>query len=289
MDKQSLFLNLKNSLGKFLGKTRTRAIATPLIINPQKIPYGSFKFQIKSAAGAEFQIYASTNLITWINIAQGKTNQGIVDYVDPEASRLGYRFYRVVVNSTVSENIIGYVTINLPPGFAMIANPFKNQDNTIQRLLADMPDGTTFNKFDNLKFKLVENQLKNGRWSHPNDIFSPGEGAIIYNPMDEYRPLCFAGEVLQGQILNPIPAGFSIKSSMLPQAGRLHDDLQFPVADGDIIHIFDRDRQKYNVFCYDPKQWSINPPIVGIGESFWVGKKSPANWIRTYNPPPLLG
>ncbi|MGC8742625.1 MAG: hypothetical protein ACP5T0_01945 [Verrucomicrobiia bacterium] len=280
-------MSFKDTFGKIFGKNRKKEFPAPVMINPQKLPYGSFKFQIKTAVAGEYQIYVSTNLNTWVSIANGKVNQNILEYVDSDASKSGFRCYRVVVNGKASENIIGYATINLPPGFALIANPFKNQDNTIQKLFLDMPNGATINKFENLKFRLVENQLKEGRWSSPNETLSPGEGAIIFNPTDEYRLISFCGEVLQGRILNPIPAGFSIKSSMLPQAGRLFEDLQFPVGEGDIIHIFDKDRQKYNIYSYDPKEREINSPIVGVGESFWVGKKSTANWVRTFNPPPL--
>lgn len=288
MDKSNLFLNFRNSIAAIFGRKSSKNLLPPTLINPQKVPYGPFKFQIQSSSGGTYQIYASANLKTWVSIAQDKTGQSLIDYVDSDGSKFSYRFYRVVMEGVVSDNIIGYVMINLPPGFAMIANPFKTTDNTVQKLFSEMPDGTTFNKFDNLKFKLTDNQLKNGRWSNPNETFSPGEGAIIYNPTDEYRPLSFTGEVLQGRILNPIPSGFSIKSSMLPLAGRLNEDLQFPVTEGDVIHLFDRDKQKYNIYPYDPKQWSLNPPVVGIGESFWVGKKSPANWIFTYTPPELI-
>jgi len=77
--------------------------------------------------------------------------------------------------------------------------------------------------------------------------------------------------------LLPIPPGFSIRSSLLPPPGSL-DELGCPIADGDVIHLFDRDRQKYVLHPYEQDRWTAGLPVVGLGEAFWVAKAKPGNW-----------
>src|SRR5947208_2878694 len=89
------------------------------------------------------------------------------------------------------------------------------------------------------------------------------------------------GEVQQGDLSLPIPAGFSVRSSIVPLPGQLDSDLVFPAAEDDVVHLYDRDRQKYVVYSFNSGKWSPEPPILGVGESFWVGKTFAGNWSRT--------
>ena len=89
------------------------------------------------------------------------------------------------------------------------------------------------------------------------------------------------GDVEQGDLSLPIPAGFSVRSSIVPLPGQLDTDLVFPVAENDVIHLFDRDRQRYLVYSFNAGKWSPEPPVLGVGESFWVGKTFAGNWTRT--------
>jgi hypothetical protein len=56
--------------------------------------------------------------------------------------------------------------------------------------------------------------------------------------------------------------------------------LGFPITDGDVIHLFDRDKQKYVLYPYEGGKWTAGTPVVGVAESFWVAKTSPGNWTR---------
>jgi hypothetical protein len=170
----------------------------------------------------------------------------------------------------------------LPPGFSLIANQLSGSSNTVAELFKGWPNGTTLNKFDTQLFKLAENEVKEGQWTNPDERLAPGEGAIFFNPTTDYKPHSFVGEVMQGQLAIPIPAGFSVRSSLVPQPGHLHEDLQFPIAEGDVIHLFDRDRQQYHLHPYEGGKWKAGSPVVSVGESFWVAKTSPGNWIRSF-------
>jgi hypothetical protein len=127
---------------------------------------------------------------------------------------------------------------------------------------------------------LVENGVKGGKWINKTEKLVPGEGAIFFNPSTDYRSVSFAGEVLQGHLSMPVPSGFSIRSSLVPQPGNLVEDLHFPVANGDVIHLFEREHQKYVLYPFEDGKWTAGPPIIGVGEAFWVAKTEPGNWIR---------
>ena len=140
---------------------------------------------------------------------------------------------------------------------------------------------SSLNKFDTRLFRLAENAVEGGKWTNPSERLMPGEGAIFFNPTSDYKSFSFVGSVMQGNPSIPIPSGFSIRSSLLPQAGNL-EDLGFPIAEGDVIHLFDRDRQKYVLYPYEGGKWTEGPPLVSVGESFWVAKTEPGNWTRSF-------
>jgi len=128
---------------------------------------------------------------------------------------------------------------------------------------------------------MTDNEVKHGKWSNPTEKLVLGEGAIFYNPTSDYNSLNFVGTVTQGRLSVPIPAGFSVRSSLVPQPGHLHEDLGFPITEGDVIHLFDHDQQKYVLYPFEDGKWTKGSPVVGICESFWVAKTEAANWTRT--------
>jgi hypothetical protein len=253
----------------------------PELVEPIRNPYGAFRFVIKVAKGTAFEIHASTNLKVWRTIAQDTAAGEEVEFVDPEASKFSFRFYRVLAGTMFSTSVIGYASTTLPPGCSMIANPFEAASNDVANLLKGMPEGTRLNKFDAQVYQLKENHFRDGKWSNPHEKLVPGEGALLHNPTSDYRSLNFVGEIIPGKLTLPIPQGFSVRSSLVPVPGRLDTDLGFPVGEGDSIHLFDRDKQDYVVYDYDPAKWEENPPLISVGESFWVAKAAPGNWSQT--------
>ena len=282
MDPKNILGSIGESLTGFFGKKSKAASRTPPHLESAvRFPYGPFQFKFAVQKDASYEIHTSSNLQTWMPVSAGESSGDPVDYIDSEASKSSYRFYRAAVESVFSDNVVGYVTVNVPPGYAMIANPLQAPSNAVSAILPAMPDGTTLNKFDTHLFKMTENEVKDGNWINTNQTLSPGEGAILFNPTSDFKNINFVGEVTQGHLLTPIPAGFSVRSSQIPKSGRLHSDLGFPVVEGDVVHLFDRDKQNYAIYEYSPKKWESNPPVVGVGESFWIGKTSPGNWIQS--------
>ena len=254
-----------------------RTVEPPRLYDPVRFPYGPFKFKTRIPKDVSYEIEAGRNLTAWETIASA-TSTGDIDFIDSDASKFSYRFYRLHANGVFSTNIIGYVTVTLPPGFSMIGNPLRSDDSRISTLLKAMPDGMTVSRFDARLHELMENTLEHGKWSNESHTLGAGEGAIVFNPSTDYKSLSFVGDVLQGTHSTPIPAGFSLRTSLAPRPGRLDTDLGFPIDEGDVVHVFDRDKQAYVLHPFTNGAWSPHPPVMGVGESFWIAKKEARNW-----------
>jgi hypothetical protein len=253
----------------------------PALSAAKRFPYGQFQMQIALTPGHQYQVEATTDLRHWTPIFSDVARARTVEYLDNSAANFSYRYYRVLSGELYSGNVIGYATLLIPPGFALIANPLHAPSNTVEALFPKMSSGTTLTKFETHLFKLTKNVFADGKWSNPTDSLLPGEGAILFNPTDDFKTFGMVGDVEQGDLSLPIPAGFSVRSSIVPLPGQLDTDLVFPVAENDVIHLFDRDRQRYLVYSFNAGKWSPEPPVLGVGESFWVGKTFAGNWTRT--------
>jgi hypothetical protein len=161
----------------------------------------------------------------------------------------------------------------------MIANPLNAPTNTVPALFAGVPDGTTIYKFDGTSYSV--NALDLGEWGAPAQTLVPGEGAFILNPTAAPITVTFVGEVMQGSLSNPLPAGFSIKSSQVPQSAALDTVLGFPAADGDTVYQFSNGA--YVIHTLDLGEWSGGVPVPAVGESFFVKKVAAGNWTRTFS------
>ena len=226
-------------IGSFIGKIRENfggdtgsrgEFVPPILGSGTRFPYGPFRFKAELPKGMPYEVQVASDLEHWVTLAQGVAPDAGIEYVDSQASNYNHRFYRVVANAVHSANVIGYASTTLPPGFSMIANPFDAANNTIAELIKGWPDGTTFNKFDTRLFRLSDNAVKRGKWTNPGEKLLPNEGGIFFNPTSDYKSLNFVGDVMQGNLSLPIPAGFSVRSSLLPHPGQLDEDLDFPLA-----------------------------------------------------------
>ena len=261
------------------GKTVPQS-APPVLKDAVRQPNGTFQFKAQLAKGTPFVVQSSIDTENWSPLLNGVATGELTSYADGQASRFNYRFYRLLAGHTQASNVLGYVSTTLPPGFSMIANPLESPINTVGKVFKDWPDGTTLNKFDTQQFRLIENAVNFGQWTNSSESLQPGEGAIFFNPTSDYRSICFTGEVRTRNLSIAVSPGFSIRSSPVPQPGRLVEDLEFPIANGDVIHLFDRDKQQYVLHPYENGQWTAGTPMISVGEAFWVAKTEPGNWTR---------
>ncbi|MHB8523648.1 MAG: hypothetical protein ACYDH9_23235 [Limisphaerales bacterium] len=179
-------------------------------------------------------------------------------------------------------NVVGYVQLQVPSGFSMIANQVNRGANTVGEVLTvGAVDGLTLYKYDSTTQNFSVNVYLGGAWSNPTESFAPGEGAFLFNPSGSGSTLTLVGSIDEGIHTNSIPAGLSIRSSLLPESGQLSADLNFPAAEGDIIYRFDNASGTYKVYTYDFDSWTA-PPSVNSGESFFVWKPVAADWTQVF-------
>jgi hypothetical protein len=175
----------------------------------------------------------------------------------------------------------------------MISNPLNTRDNILNGLFPDVPADTQFLKwnepqqtYEGFYFDPVEGWL-------PDTSLLPGEGGFLFNPTDGLIAVTFIGEVLQGHLTKAIPAGVSIRSSMVPQAGGITSLLGFGpedgLAQGDRIDRYSNGL--YDKYAYLNSTWyRTNPPPSillepqpAAGESFWFTVGGSRTWKRTFS------
>jgi hypothetical protein len=174
-----------------------------------------------------------------------------------------------------SVNAVGYANVAIPQGFSMIANPLNTSNNTLNGLLPSAQFGDTVYKWNGNGFD-ISTYL--GSWS-PNLSLAPGEGAFIFAAQSS--TVTFVGEVLTGNLSNPLPQGFSMRSSQVPQSVGL-STIQFPADFGDTVYKWNPTTSQYEIFTF-LGTWSPSDPQPKVGESFWVFKSSSASWNRTFS------
>jgi hypothetical protein len=200
-----------------------------------------------------------------------------------------------------SVNAVGYVNQNVPHNFSMVANPFVNATNTLNALLppSSMPNngaGVTIYKFTAGSFEVHNIDEFDPQWFDGNAqpsgdtaVLVFGDGAFLYNPGVAFTQT-WVGEVAQGTPLQTtVPSGFSIKSSKVPQSGKVTTDLNYQPGLGDSIQKFNSGSQAFEVFTFDEfdQVWvngNAQPeePVLGIAESAFFVRLNGTTWNRNF-------
>jgi len=180
-----------------------------------------------------------------------------------------------------SVNAVGYVNKTLPSGFSMVANPLNNGDNKISDVFGATPGNITVYKYDGA-FSVNAYDPDFEEWDNGDQTVSPGEGFFVLNGGDE-NTVTFIGEVPQGSLTTPLPAGFSIVSSQVPQEGKLDADLGFPTDETLTVYQFAGGSYAVNGYDADFEEWDNGSPVVGVGEAFWVLRSTAGEWSRDFS------
>jgi hypothetical protein len=176
-----------------------------------------------------------------------------------------------------SANVVGYVNQAMPSGFSMIANPLNTPTNTLQSLLAGAPSGTQILKWNGAGFDI---RTKFGANWIPDDSLAPGDGAFI-NLGAAYTNT-WVGEVLQGSLTNPIPAGFSIQASQVPQASTLNNvDYSLAAALASGSQVLQWNGAGYTISTKFGANF-IPDLTINVAESFFVNTAAAASWNRVF-------
>jgi hypothetical protein len=199
------------------------------------------------------------------------------------------------VAQVYSVNAVGYVNVNLVPGFNMVANPLDAGagNNTVGKLFTNItpsvPAGLKVFIFDSAagQFGIPANYIPGVGFSpaaSANTEIRPGNGVFVFNPSANALTLTFVGQVEQGNLSNPLPQGFSIKANQVPQAGK-PDTFGLPGTTGDKIFKFDKATGQYAVpSTYTGTLWLPPTPSIEVGEAFFMFRAtSPGTWNRSFS------
>jgi hypothetical protein len=201
-----------------------------------------------------------------------------------------------------SVNAVGYVNVTIKPGFNLISNPLTAADNTINTLFKNVqggaPEGMKVFAYRNGGFVSSQYEpLDEAFLPLQNSSLSilPGEGVFVFSPAPTDKTLTFVGEVPQGNLSNPIPTGFSIRASQVPQAVKPDSiGLKAPVAgEGDKYFRYNTTKKGYDSYQYEPLDdaWlggnAGDPPglpVLNVGEAFFYFRvAAPTTWTRTFS------
>jgi hypothetical protein len=177
-----------------------------------------------------------------------------------------------------SVNVVGYVNLPLSTGFSLIANQLNTTNNTIGNLLQNVPNFSNFYRWNGTSFDVATYSF--GAWDQPTYSLAPGEGGFFNT--DTATTLTFVGEVLQGALANPIPVGFSIRSSKVPQAGGVDTLGLTNLSNFDNLYQWNPTNQSYQVFTYQFGAWDPAVPVVKVGEAVFINAQAATSWDRNF-------
>jgi len=170
----------------------------------------------------------------------------------------------------VSQNVVGYVKLNLNKGYNLIGNQLNNGNNTIGSVL-NVPDGTTIYKFNG---KYSANSYVDGAWDLPTMTLPVGEGFFINVP--SATTITLIGEVSQNNS-KTLVNGVNLLSVPLPLVGGVTEVGGLNVAEGDVIYQWTGSGFSAKEFV--DGVWSPSVPVVKIGEGFFL-KGSGRSYVR---------
>ncbi|MEO5802439.1 MAG: hypothetical protein ABIR24_02835 [Verrucomicrobiota bacterium] len=186
-----------------------------------------------------------------------------------------------------SVNIVGYVNLRLPPGLSLIENPLYYPTNTVELWWPNAPDGSQILKYvtgEGYEVSTFDGIAKT--WSNPGLEIPIGQGFYFRNLSIQTVTNTFVGEVHQGFLTNALPAGYSMKGSLVPQEGSINSVHGIPGQSGDEIHTLTNDAgvETENISTFDGalNQW-IPDLILHVGEGFWIHKQNQQDWVRYFS------
>ena len=189
-------------------------------------------------------------------------------------------------SNVYSLNIVGYVNYSQASGFRIISNPLNQTNNDVQYVFPNAASypGLAVYKFNGVLYDQSAYDPDAGGWTAPLAL-NPGDGAWLQVPVGPNYTNTYVGEVVLDST-NPIPTGFSLKGSVVPQAALLQTTLGIPLQNSDAVYFFNG--VLYDIFAIDPDAggWTPAEPTNIIAGGFWVQNNSgvPKQWIRHFTP-----
>jgi hypothetical protein len=171
----------------------------------------------------------------------------------------------------------------------MFANQMDDGDgNLAVNLIPTAPTGTVIYKYNPATGGYATLTRIPTGWLPPTSTMTlaPGEGAWVKKPTAEPSlTFTFTGEVLEGELSNPISPGYDIYSAMVPQEGGIVAVHGYTPVTGDVIYEFLPASGGYRNYTRIPTGWIPSEPVLKVGQAFWIKSLAGQTWTRSFTVP----
>lgn len=257
---------------------------------------GGFSLRVEPEVGPVFDLEGSTNLVNWTVLTRLTNTSGVVELSEtPSARQWGARFYRArsVATGRAASEIVGFVEVELPPGFSLVGISLIPPSPRVADLLAGLPVDTVLYKYHPDGRGFTINTLWEDGWTSPDDTFTLGEACLLGNPTSDVYRLTLHGTVPTGEQVRMLPAGWSLQALPLPRVGRLDRELSCPLRPQEMIAHWEARPAGLRFAVFTRDQWldggTFQPtqaPELAPGEGFWIYKHAPEAWRVVFDPEP---
>lgn len=238
-----------------------------------------FRLEITGPNAGLYTVEWTSDYQTWVPLSDYVLYGDSIEVTDDVGSD-AHRFYRAKSGDNYLGTQVGYIKKTVPSGYSMIANQLESGHNTVGALFPAVPDGTQLYKWIEGKQTWTVNTFNFGEWDHPEITLHPGEGMIVRNGSAPFN-VSFVGHV-NATLHNRVPLQLAIRSSALPQSGKLSAVLNYvPLDPGHQVYLINGSTGSYSTFTWEGDGWAPFEPFVEMGEAFWC--RNPRNafiWER---------
>jgi hypothetical protein len=190
----------------------------------------------------------------------------------------------VAQSNVYSLNVVGYY--NVPAGAnqkILLGNQLNTTNNTLAGIIPSPPPLSQFFKYNGGYTAYNFDDVDLVWLPDGNASLAPGEGGFFISPVA--TTLTFVGEVRQGSLTNTLPIGTKVlRTSIVPQAGRVSTDLGLPGEALDQLFTFNGGFTAYNFDDVD-LVWLPSEPTNQVGGAFFYIKApggTQPNWVRNF-------
>jgi len=190
----------------------------------------------------------------------------------------------VAQSNVYSLNVVGYYNVTVGAGQkVLLGNQLNTTNNTLGGVIPNPAPGSQFFKYNNGFAAYTFDDLDLVWTPDGNVSLAPGEGGFFQSPVA--ATITFVGEVRQGSLTNTLPKGTKVvRTSIVPQAGRISTDLGVPGEAGDQAFFYNNG---FSAYTFDDLDlvWTPNEPTNSVGGAFFYTKNSAGtqtNWVRNF-------
>ena len=156
----------------------------------------------------------SLDLLDWKEFASDSSASGEMRVPFNRPQGINNLFVRTWEEDTgYAARVLGYVTLTVPAGDSLFANPLANGANRVSNILPSVPSGSTLAKLNTATGKWETNTFSDG-WSQPGMTLAPGDRSMINKNGGTFGVL-LAGFTPWQRTTLQIPAGKSVASPVL--------------------------------------------------------------------------